>query len=169
MKLYELAPQYRALTEYLSEETDGVKFNEESFKAQLAQITVELKDKAVNIGKLILENNAEVEGISKELERLTSRKRIIESKTEWLKNYVTVEMQNADLDRIEGVVLTLSLQKSPPSCIILDEKIVPKKFIKVIPEQRQVDRLNILKNFKETGEIPEGVNIVVDKKFLRIR
>ena len=169
MKLYELAPQFRALTEFLNEETGEVKYNEETFKTQLAQITVELKDKAENIGKLILENDAEVDAISKEVVRLSNRKRILENRTDWLKNYVTVEMQTANLDKIQGQVITLSLQKSPPSCVIVDEKLIPTDCFRIIPEKREVDKAKILSEFKLTGEVKPGTSIVTDKKSLRIR
>jgi hypothetical protein len=168
MKLYELSSAYHNLIEYLSIPQDDI-IIANGLQEQLASITDQFNVKAENIGKLILTKQAEAKAIDEEITRLNNRKRVIENRAEWLKNYLQVEMQVAKTDKIEGQILTLSLQKSPPSCEILDQTLVPQQFIKVIPEQKQVSRIDILKFFKDTGEIPPGTNIITDKKTLRIR
>jgi predicted nuclease with TOPRIM domain len=166
MKLYELSEQYRSLSDTLLEEQPQ---NEEALKTQLASITDQFNEKSESLGKVILEYGAENEAISKEIDRLTQRKRTFDNKAEWLKNYLQVEMQTANVDKVQGQILTISLQKSPPSCQVLNESLVPQEFIKIIPESRQISKVDILKHFRETGEVPDGVNIETNRKTLRIR
>lgn len=170
LKLYQLSETYRNLSDFLSQPSEeGIKFNEEELRNQLAQITEALDEKAENIGKLILEYNSESKAIDEEITRLSNRKRVAENKSTWLKEYLQTEMVNANTDKIQGQILTLSLQKSPPSCIVLDEKLIPEDCFRTIPEKREVDKAKILTEFKQTGEIKPGVQIVTDKKTLRIR
>jgi len=168
MKLYELSSEYINLKEYLNlgdiEPTD-----EEKLKEQLSKITDAFNTKVENLGKVIREYEAESDTIDDELDRLSRRQKAISNKAEWLKNYLQVEMQTANVDKVQGQILTISLQKSPPSCLILNESLVPQQFIKVIPETHQVSKVDILKHFRETGEVPDGVSIETNRKTLRIR
>lgn len=168
MKLYELSEQYRNLSEYLLTAEPDSEYISEATK-QLGEISEQFTVKAENIGKIIMENQAESKALEAEIKRLSARKETLDNKTEWLKNYLQVEMITAKTEKIEGNLLTLTLQKSPPSCIVTDQTLVPKIFIKIIPQQEQVDRVAILTNFRNNGEIPPGCNIVADKKTLRIR
>ncbi len=169
LKLYELSEQYKTLETYLSNPDGEVLFDELKFREQLNKISEAFNIKAENIAKLILSKQAESKALDDEITRLTSRKRSAENKVDWLKDYLQVEMQTANIDKIEGQVLSLSLQKSPPSCVIINQEVIPKIYVKVIPAQEQVDKKSILDHFKDTGEIINGVSIVTDKKNLRIR
>jgi hypothetical protein len=166
MKLYELSSEYSNLSSYLNE-PDII--DEQIFRQKLAEISEQFHVKAENICKLILSKQAESKALDEEIIRLSNRKRVAENRVTWLKDYVQVEMQNANIEKIEGSVLTVSLQKSPPSCTILDEDLVPLIFKELIPESYKIKRNEILDHFKKTGEIPAGTLIVADKKNLRIR
>jgi hypothetical protein len=163
--LYELSEQYRNLIA----NTDTEDLTEQSVKNKLQGITEQLNNKAENIGKLVMEINAESEVIQKEIERLANRKRVAENKAEWLKSYVLTEMLSSGIEKIEGQVLTLSLRKSPPSVTVLDQTLIPEQYFRIIPENKEVNKKAILENFKTTGEILNGTSIVTDKKTLMIR
>jgi hypothetical protein len=122
-----------------------------------------------NICKLILTKQAETKAIDEEISRLTNRNRINDNKINWLKNYVQVEMQNANVDKVDGQVLSASLQKNPVSCVIVDESLVPLIFKKIIPESYVIEKKLIVEEFKRSGEIQPGTQMITDKKSLRIR
>lgn len=163
--LYELSEQYRSVIANLESE----EITEDLLKAKLAEVTTQLNDKAESIGKLVMELEADNTAIETEINRLANRKRITQNKIDWLKSYVLSEMLASGIEKIPGQILTISIQKNPPSCNIIDTSLLPLEYIRIIPEQKQADKVKILANFKATGEIPAGAEIITDKKSLRIK
>jgi hypothetical protein len=171
MKLYELSEQYRNLSElYL---TDIANPNEpqeiDILKLQLDSITDQLKTKSENIAKLVLNYESDADATDKEIKRLSSRKTTLENRVKYLKDYLLNEMQFAKLDKIQGEILNLSLCKSPKSVVILDKEQVPVIFRRTIPETYEIDKRSIIENFDKTGEIPNGTDVITDKKYLKIK
>jgi hypothetical protein len=170
VKLYELSDAYRAL-----QETEEL--TEEELNIALTNIEGLFNEKALSIGRLINEEKAEVEAVKIELERLTARKNTIERRIDGMKNYLTIEMSNAGIDKVKDAVLSISLQKNKPSVKVYDEENVPDKFFREIPAHYEVDKIAILEAYKgmdstdwfsETIPIP-GVEIITDKKHVVIR
>lgn len=163
--LYKLSEQYRDLVAILSDEET----KEETLKDKFKEIATELNEKAESIGKIILELEAETSTIKTEMERLSNRKRIAENKITWLKSYVLQEMLLSGIDKIPGQILTLSLRTAPPSVIVLNQEEVEVKFRRQIPATWEINKQLAISNFKETGEIPKGLDIVADKKTLVVK
>lgn len=168
MKLYEISDQLNFITASLDCETDEP-IDKESLTKQLNELQLEFKVKVENIAKIILDYDANLDATTKELTRLTNRKRSLENKIEWLKNYLLEQMQATGNDKIQGEILNVSIAKSPKSVVILDKDKVPKEFRRAIPETWEIDKHSILENFEKTGEIPEGTDVITDKKNVRIR
>lgn len=163
---YELSTQYQNLLAWLESDQP---IDENSLRQQLSEVTEQLKEKAENIGKMVLEYEANTVSIDIEITRLSSRKKSLVNKIEWLKSYVQGEMQNAQIDKIPGQILTLSLRSNPPSVKVLDETQIPAQFFRIIPETKEVNKSAILTEFKKTGEIQPGTEIITDKKSLVIK
>ncbi len=166
MKLYELSSEYSNLSSCLVE-TDII--DEQFFRAKLAEITEQFNVKVENIGKLVLEKSAESKALDEEISRLSNRKRTVDKSIEWFKNYLKVEMQIANVKKVPGEIVTVTLSDAKNSVIILEKDKVPENFRRIVPESWEVDKVSILDNFEKTGEIPEGCNIKTDNKTLRIR
>jgi hypothetical protein len=78
-------------------------------------------------------------------------------------------MTVANINKIKGDVLDLSLRANPPSVNIIDNDSIPDDYRKIIPESWQPDKISILKAFKDNGEIVSGCEIITDKKTLVIK
>lgn len=162
--LYELTSDYNNLVVLLEEP----EVDEQTLKNKLLEITGEMNFKFENLGKIILELDAKFNVISEEIDRLTKRKRTTDNRKEWLKSYVLQEMQVIGQDKIEGDILTLTLTKNPMSIEIIDENLVPDEFKEQVITYK-IDKKKIADRVKDTGEIPNGINVINDKKSLRIR
>ena len=162
MKLYELASSYNTIL-------DAEDMSDEQIVEHLDNIQAQFKDKAISIGKVVLSLKAEAKGVEAELNRLAQRKRSLEHKAEWLESYLLDNMIMAKQDKIEGDVFNVSVKTNPPSVTITDDTLIPSTFKKLIPESWQTLKTDILKHFKDTGEIIAGVEIVKDKKRVEIR
>ena len=167
MKLYELTNEYKALTSLL-ESDDNIE-EEKQVRNLLNEITTQLNVKAENIAKLILSLNADMETIDSEVKRLVQRKTSLNNKIEYLKSYLLEELVKAQVDKIKGSVVNISIRNNPPSCNILDFEKIPTEYKREIPAKWEADKSKILTNFKTTGEIIDGVEIIKDKKCLVIK
>jgi len=165
LKLYELADNYNALIASL----DNDEVQQEELLSLIGNIEEQFKDKAIATGKVIRSLLAETDGIQSEINRLASRQQSLQNKTEWLKKYLMQEMINSNIDKIKGDVLNISLKTNPPSVQIINQEDIPPEYRRVIPETWQPDKAKILTQFKDTGEIIPGIDIVRDKKSLSIR
>lgn len=160
MKLFEITDNIRSLAEI----EDPV---------LLEQKTKELEEifdrKALQIGKLCKEQEADIASIDIETKRLTERKQVIKNKIEYWKRYLLQEMIINDMLKIEDFGITLAVRTNPPSVELpepFDFQKVPEQFR--YPEWH-VKKKKILDRFKKTGEIVPGVNIIADKKRLDIK
>ena len=169
--LYALTDQYRFLLEALANEDSGELDPEHlgELSAKLSDTTIDLGEKAENIGKYILSLEADVAAIRTEEERLASRKKSIENKASWLKDYLLREMMTAGIPKIKRELFTVSIRNNPPSVNVIDVEQLPNDFRRIIPETWQPDKKAILEHFKGSGEILPGVEMVVDKKRLEIK
>ena len=77
-------------------------------------------------------------------------------------------MEQMNIEKIDTSLGTLSLARCPISVEILNEEKIPNEYIKVI-QKTQIDKKAIADNFKSTGEIINGVNIISNKRTLRIK
>ena len=160
--LYELTDAYKQLLE--TEE-----LTEEELIVCLNNITDLFQEKAGNIGKLVLSLQADTVIIESEIKRLSERKQAVENRSKSLKSYLTQEMEATNMDKIKNELLTISLQKNPPSVFVFSEDIVPSQYWRIIPERKEIDKQTILSVYKEHGNAIPGVEIITDKKHVVIR
>lgn len=160
--LYEISEAYRAVLN--NDELEA----EELFEA-LNNMEGMFENKALGIARYIKELEAESEVIGKEIERLQVRKRAIEGRVKGLKVYLSQQMLFVDRKKIADELMTVSVQKSPPTVVVLDEKVIPSEFWKVIPESRNVDKKSILDRFRETETAIPGVEISGNRHHVVIR
>ena len=162
--LYELADQYKFLDSLLEDEADA-----ESFATALSSLRDEFGNKVSNIGKFVLSLSSDIGAIRTEESRLAQRRKTLEGKIDWLKEYLHKEMTFAGIDKVQQDVVTVSLRLAPPSCIVVDLDEIPSEYRRVIPEHWEPDKVAIIYRFKKTGEIVPGVEIVADKKTVQVR
>ena len=77
-------------------------------------------------------------------------------------------MENAWFTKIETALGSLTIAKSPISVEITNEDEVPSEFKQEIVTTK-IDKKAIADNFKQTGEIPNGVIINTENTNLRIK
>lgn len=161
-KLYELSNAYKML-----QDTDEL--TEEELETALGNIKEVFRDKALNIGKLVLSLKSDEDAISSEIKRLSDRKQAVSNRTERIKSYLAQEMEVTNEDKIKDEVITISLVNNPPSVQVVNEEAIPANYWRTIPETKEIDKRSILDEYKESGGIVHGVNIITDKKHILIR
>ena len=161
LSLYEITSGFPALME-------NEEITEEDKKKIEEELTVLLQKKSQNIIGYTKNIELTINAMKEEEDRIASNRKTLENKLTRFKQYVKECMENNGITKIETGLGTLSIAKSPVRVEITNEEAVPSEFKQEIVTVK-VDKTKIKNNFKETGEIPEGVNIITTNTSLRIK
>ena len=137
----------------------------ELIKKELTDLLQEKSESIIGFTKNI---ELTIEAMKTEEKRIAENRKSLEVKMEKFKEYVKECMETMGSTKIETVLGTLSIAKNPISVEILNEEIVPNKY-KTQVTTIKVDKKAIADEFKTTGELIEGVNIITTKTSLRIK
>lgn len=161
LSLYNITNAFPALME--SEE-----ITEEDKNRIKEELTILLQQKSQNIIGYTKNIELTINAMKEEEDRIASNRKALENKLTRFKQYVKECMENNGIAKIETGLGTLSIAKSPTSVEIINEDEVPNEFKQEIITIK-IDKTKIKNNFKETGEIPTGVNIITTNTNLRIK
>lgn len=161
LRLYEITGGFPALME--NEEIT----QEEKEKIQ-EELTVLLQQKSQNIIGYTKNIELTISAMKEEEKRISDDRKSLENKLINFKKYVKECMERNNITKIETVLGTLSITKNPASVEIVNEDEIPSEFKQEIVTVK-IDKTKIKNYFKETGEIPEGTNIVTSNTSLRIK
>lgn len=161
LSLYEITSAFPALME-------NEEITEENKKKIEDELVVLLQQKSQNIIGYTKNIELTINAMKEEEKRIADNRKALENKMAKFKEYVKECMENNGFSKIETELGTLSIAKSPASVEIINEDEVPSEFKQEIVTVK-IDKTKIKNNFKETGEIPAGVNIVTTNTNLRIK
>jgi hypothetical protein len=94
-----------------------------------------------------------------EAQRLAAKAKATSANADRLKDYAKRCMQQIGIERLETGTFTLVVRQNPHSVVVLDAAAVPSEYTRTTITV-DVDKRGILAAFKESGEIPPGVNVV---------
>lgn len=141
----------------------------EQEKTQLQEeLTLLLQEKSQNIIGYVRNNELTIEAMKNEEKRISEQRKLLENKLTKFKQYVKECMQINNIAKIETGLGVLSIAKNPISVEIENEDDIPSEY-KTEVITVKVDKNKIKDNFKATGEIPKGVNILTNNTSLRIK
>lgn len=161
LSLYEITNSFPIIMEQ-ENLTDELK--EEMIK----ELTLLLQQKSQNIIGYIRNNELTVEAMKNEEKRISEQRKVLENRITKFKEYVKECMEKNNITKIETGLGNLSTAKSPISVEIINEDEIPEEF-KTEVVTTKIDKKAITDNFRETGEIPNGVKINTDNTYLKIK
>ena len=156
MKLYELTDAYAELAALL----DECESEEEAAQlwAQMDEIGASIAEKADNYARFLRNKQTEVDGLCKEIERLQKRKRSAENRIEQLREHMKFAMGVAGASEIRTTLGKWTVRSNPPRVEVLDESEIAPEFFD--PQPPKLSKSKLLKHWKDTGEIPDGCDVV---------
>ena len=116
--------------------------------------------------KIIRECEARNYAISAEIMRLNKRKDGFKQYINKAKECLIEQFERDGKRRYDTAFYTISLRRNPASVGVVDVGKLDDRFIRT---KREPDRASILKHFKETGEVIEGVEIEQNKQSIVIK
>ncbi|HAT4172326.1 TPA: siphovirus Gp157 family protein [Clostridium perfringens] len=159
-KLYELANNYRNLTELIDRED----VEQDLIQNALKECQGDIEEKVDNIVKLIRNTESDIEGYKAEEKRLNARRKSLENTVTSLKNYLDSNLKALNLREVKTKLFSCKYQKSKASVEVLDQEVIPKEFIVI---EEKVDKKKLYEALKAGQEI-EGASLK-ENESLRIR
>jgi hypothetical protein len=151
LALYELSHSYlQALEAFTDPETD---LPAEVVADTLEAIEGELQDKAVNVAKFMRNLEAFAEAIKAAEEQMARRRKAIENRARWIKDYLKSNMEACGITKIDSPWFCLAIQKNPAAVDILDESAVPAGFRQEIVTVK-IDKAAIKKAIESGEDVP---------------
>lgn len=161
-KLYELTEMYQNILDLISDDEAG----NEALEKALEDIKDNIEIKAENMAKLIKNIDGDIEVLKVEEKRLADRRKALENKKENIKTYLENQLKIMEIDKVKTPLFTVALQNNPQSVNVLDEKLIPKDYIKTVTTT-SISKKDLLEDLKQ-GLIIDGVELKQTKS-LRIR
>lgn len=153
MTLYELTEGYASLLGmYDAAETPEER---EDILDMMAGVEGDISDKAEAYARIIRNKLAEAEAFKVEADRLTAKRKAAEAVVDRLKEAITTAMKLTGTQEIPTTIGKWRLTMNPWSCEVTDPDSVPEEWH--VPQPDKIDRAGLLKRFRETGELIDGV------------
>lgn len=160
-QLYKITGRYNEVQELLKSDADN-----QMVIDTIESIDGEIKVKAANIVMVMKDLDIPVAAIDEEIRRLTAMKKSIESKKDWIKDYLLVNMETSGIEKIECPLFKITRVKGKPVVVIDDEEELPDEYV-TTKVTVSPDRRKILADLKEGKDI-EGASIGIGKESIRI-
>lgn len=147
MKLYELSTQYNEALTSLSQMVDEGQLPVEAMNDTLEALGGELREKAKNVGAWIKNLEADVTALKDAETAMSNRRKSIQSKIDWAKDYLHSNMEASGITEIDCSLYSLKIKKNPPSVNIIGD--VPKEYM-IIKTTESPDK-KAIKELLENG------------------
>ncbi len=155
-KLYELTEAYVELLAMLEDCQDDKE--REQVYAELDSLDGDISAKGEVYARMMKNAQADADGFEKEIKRLQAKKKAAENLVARLKNHLIFAMELAGATELNTGIGKWRRQQNPPSVQIIDAEKVPDEF--TLPQPPKISNALILAHWKETGEIPDGCDVV---------
>jgi hypothetical protein len=123
----------------------------------LEGIEGQLQDKAINVAKFMQNMDATASAIKQAEQKMARRRKAIESRAEWLKDYLKRNMEAAGVTKIESPWFVLSVQKNPAAVQVTDETQLPESFKQEVVSVK-IDK-GAIKDALKAGEQVPGATL----------
>ena len=174
-RLYEVSHDLEVLIAELDNPDEDWNEDAEAIaKEKLERLSVTYEWLLDNLAKKIKNVDQEKELLKKRLEIREAECKILRTRLKskerfqtWLKNAAKNTMVRFGFKRLEtpsGIRLTVA--KRPVSCEVVKKELIPDEWFRI---KREPNVSGMVDNFKETGELIQGVIFHTDKTSLRIK
>jgi hypothetical protein len=168
LNLWQIKKEYSSLLSNLYDHETG-EINHE-VDAQLSSLADSAENKCIAIQKWILNLESEKKQIEFMEEQIAKRKKCYENEIKKRSDYLESNMKSLGIDEIKCPFFTLKIKKNPLSTDIVNEEIIPDKFMierEIIKKEIKPDKNAIKEEFVKTGIQVPGA-IVSQKSFLKL-
>jgi hypothetical protein len=158
--LFALADEYLELAKVLSDEQD---MPNEIIDEILDAYSGELDTKCWNVAAMVLQFEGEAEMVRTVEKRIVARRKNLEGRADWLRNYLLVNMIRTGINELASPEFVVKVCDNPPKVILDDEDAIPDDYKEeetVVTIRKDVLRRAML----DDGEIIPGCHLEKGKR-----
>lgn len=122
--LYKLVDQYQHLRVLEDPEVP-----EEVVRDTLEGLTGEITIKATNVARFIANQDAFADAVEEAAKAMAERARRLRRRADGIRQYLLVQMQIAEIERIEAPEFTLAIRKNPPAVVVDSLEDLPSEYL----------------------------------------
>lgn len=163
MRLYDISEQFKELQQ-MAENDESMA---EAVKDTLELVESDFSEKAQAIVAVALNMESDIAGIDEQIKRLTDRKKAIQNRTEWLRNYLRENMASTGITKIQCPLFSIALSAPLQQVEITSEADLPDEYV-TVKTVVTPDKRKILADLKAGASIP-GAMIVDGTQRLTIK
>lgn len=126
LSLYQLSGNYLQALDILTDPDNDLPSN--AIADTLEALGGELEDKVINVAKFLRNMEAIAEAIKAAEADMSKRRKGLENRVQWFKDYLKGSMEQTGISKIECPYFKLSIQKNPVAVNVYDEDAVPQQF-----------------------------------------
>ncbi len=156
LSLYQISSNYLQALDILTDPDHDLPAD--AIADTLEALGGELEDKAVNVAKFLRNMEAVAEAIKAAEADMSKRRKALENRVQWFKDYLKGSMEHTGISKIECPYFKLSIQKNPVAVNVFDEAAIPQQF-KVAVTSWKVDKTAI-KTAISNGQAIAGAELV---------
>jgi len=158
--LFALADEYLELAKVLSDEQD---MPNEIIDEILDAYTGELDTKFWQVSAMVLQFEGEAEMVRTVEKRIVARRKNLEGRADWLRNYLLVNMIRTGINELASPEFVVKVCDNPPKVILDDEDAIPDDYKEeetVVTIRKDLLRRAML----DDGEIIPGCHLEKGKR-----
>jgi DNA-binding transcriptional MocR family regulator len=163
MKLYEIAKSY---SDFLSI-ADSEEFDPQTVADTLEAIAGEIEEKGRNVAAFHQNMEADIKAMKEAEARIAARRKTLEKKRDWLKDYLRENMERCGISKIECPEFVVRLTKPRDVCEVYAEDELDELYVKT-KVTKSPDKAMILKALKDGYDVV-GARIGKSKPGLTIK
>lgn len=158
-KLYELTEAYLELMAQMEE--CCTPDEEAIIAAQIDAISDDIARKGEAFARMVRMLEGDIACYDTEIKRLQKNKKTAENMVARLKGHILFSMGIAGATELHTTIGKWRIAKNPPKVVIIDETRLPEEFFVEQPPKLMPSL--IMQNYRDTGEIPDGCEIVQEE------
>lgn len=162
--LYEITGQFKELVKLQETADEDMAV---AIRDTMAGIEAEFNDKALAVSHVILNFDADVAALDREIERLQERKRLVTNRQREIREYLRENMEAAGMTKISCPLFTITLAKGREVVVVDDENAIPDELMRVKTEIAP-DKTAIANKIK-AGEVVPGCHLERGASSVRIK
>ncbi len=162
--IYELTQDYLQILSML----EDPELDPQTLADTMEGIEGEFEIKAENYAKVMKNLEGDILAIKAEIDRLTSKKRVIENNIKNMKSTLQTAMETTGKTKFKTELFSFNIQKNVPSVVIDEQYIenIPEEFLKY--KDPEIDKIAIKEALKR-GENLDGIAHFEQSESLRIK
>lgn len=163
MRLYDISQQFISIQELAENDESMI----EAVADTMEGIAADFEQKGQAVVVIFKGMEADIEAIDSELKRLSEKKKAIQNRVEWLRNYLQDNMAATGITKISCPLFNITLSEAAKQVEVFDESALPDDYV-TVKTVLSPDKRKLLADLKEGVDIP-GAMLVEGTRRLTIK